>query len=170
VIQAAAQGFVNREIAVLLDYSPRTVEGLVAEARAWLRARNRPHLVALAITAGLVPPCPCDGIERLSPRQRELAEAVTRGETAVEAARALGISARTATAHVLLARRVTGSPNSTALAARVASDRVLSGQAALPDDAGRGYRILLALLSNERVEEAILRLRLALGDGAASSH
>lgn len=169
MIKAASHGLVNREIAALLNYSPRTVDGLVEEARSWLRARNRPHVVALAITAGLIPPCPCDGVERLSPRQRELAEAVTRGQTAAEAARTLGISARTATAHVLLARRVTGAPNSTALAARVASDRVLFGRPSLPGDASRGYRILLALLSNGRVEEAIVRLRLALGEGAASS-
>jgi DNA-binding CsgD family transcriptional regulator len=174
VIDAAARGMSNREIGARLSYSPRTVDGLIEEARVWLGARNRPHAVALAVGRGLVA-CPApERLRRLSAAQREVAEAVARGRTAAEAAADLGITLRAVSARIRQARRVTGCRTSSALAALVAAaapatpvaELVAAAGGRRPDDA---YRVVLRQLEDGRVEEAIDGLRQVLERRAAPS-
>ncbi|MFW6412516.1 MAG: LuxR C-terminal-related transcriptional regulator [Oceanicaulis sp.] len=51
-----AQGYSAREIAERFKISPRSVDAIIDRARLKLNARNRPHMVALAVRAGLVDP------------------------------------------------------------------------------------------------------------------
>lgn len=172
VIEAASHGLLNREIAEELNYSPRTVEGLVEQARVWLEARNRPHLVACAIKLGLIPTLDPAALMLLSSREHELAQAIARGRTATLAASELAISPHTATTHIRHAKHVTGCRSSTALAALVASAErhcdsdveSAGGGAVLPNEAREGYRMLLALLQEGRVDEAIRRLVLTVSE------
>lgn len=54
ILQLLADGFTADEIGQRIGYSPHTVKGHVEDMRATLRARNRSHLVALAMQRGLI--------------------------------------------------------------------------------------------------------------------
>ena len=126
-LAAAARGLCNHEIAEQLSCSPRTIEGIVGDAVDRIGAKNRPHLVALAIELGLIDPLPdTDALRSLTARQRVVAEGVAAGETAADLAMRLGITKRTARAHTDAARRSVGSPTSTGLAALVASRKAVA--------------------------------------------
>ena len=137
-IGLAATGLTNHDIGTTLGYSPRTVEGLIEDARHILNARNRPHLVARAIATDVIEPRPYDAIDALSARQTEVVTAVADGLTVSECAAKLGLSRPTVAKHLARARRVTGCPSSSELVALFASRRranaLLEGELA----AGRG--------------------------------
>lgn len=122
VIDAAARGLRNHEIAVQLGCSPRTIEGIVRDAAERIGARNRPHLVALAIESALIDPLmDTKSLQLLTARQRVVAEGVAAGDTARDLAQRLGITERTARAHTDAARLSARSSTSTGLAALIAS-------------------------------------------------
>lgn len=121
VLELAAEGLVNASIGRVLNYSRRTIEGLIEEARAELRATNRPHVVALAISTELIPPIECAELYRLTFRQRQAASALAHGLTAVEIGVALHLATPTVTTHLARAKALSGSLTSTHLAAKVAS-------------------------------------------------
>jgi len=52
VLQCIAQGLSSKQCAQQLGIAPRTVERHVENLRNKLNARNKPHLVAKAITGG----------------------------------------------------------------------------------------------------------------------
>ena len=56
VLQLLAQGHEIRTIAVALAVSPDTVRSHLRSARARLKARSRPHAVALALAQGQIEP------------------------------------------------------------------------------------------------------------------
>ncbi|MCX8996247.1 helix-turn-helix transcriptional regulator [Rhizobiaceae bacterium BDR2-2] len=53
ILQLLTEGASTREIAAILRLSPRTVEHRIDRLKARFKARNIPHLVALAISAGI---------------------------------------------------------------------------------------------------------------------
>jgi DNA-binding CsgD family transcriptional regulator len=53
-VRMIANGFSAAEIARRLSYSERTVKNVVYGIACWLKARNRPHLVAVALRSGLI--------------------------------------------------------------------------------------------------------------------
>jgi DNA-binding CsgD family transcriptional regulator len=122
VLDAAADGKRNREIAHSLGCPSRTVDGIVSDAIRRLGARNRPHAVAMAIEDASIAPVPNTAcVALLTPRQLTVAEGVAAGKTAGEIAGQLGISRQAVEAHRLAARRRASAPTSSALAAIVAS-------------------------------------------------
>jgi len=120
-IALAATGSTNRSIGTTLGYSPRTVEGLIEDARRILDARNRPHLVARAIAADVIAPRPYGALDALSRRQAEVVTAVAAGLTVSECAAQLAMSPPTVAKHLARARHVTGCPSSSELVALLAS-------------------------------------------------
>jgi len=54
ILKCLASGWTSAEIARHLNLSPRTVEARVLHLSAQMKARNRPHLVALAFKVGLL--------------------------------------------------------------------------------------------------------------------
>jgi DNA-binding CsgD family transcriptional regulator len=54
VLRLVCQGRSAREIGVELKLSPRTVDKYVARAMIRYQARNRSHLVALAVADGII--------------------------------------------------------------------------------------------------------------------
>jgi LuxR family transcriptional regulator of spore coat protein len=55
VLEMIVGGFPAREIAIRLGIAPRTVEGHVDQLRLKTGSRNRAHMAAIAVRAGLVP-------------------------------------------------------------------------------------------------------------------
>ena len=58
VVRLIALGYDRNELGVELKISPRTVEKHVKHMIEKLGARNRPHLVALALARNLIEPVP----------------------------------------------------------------------------------------------------------------
>ncbi|MEM7701047.1 MAG: helix-turn-helix transcriptional regulator [Pseudomonadota bacterium] len=54
VLRYVLQGLSNKEVARRLDRSPRTVDRYIEIVRFKLRAKNRTHMVARALSAGLL--------------------------------------------------------------------------------------------------------------------
>ena len=54
VLGLVSRGFSAKEIALELSIAPRTVEKHIDHIRLKIRARNRTHMVARAITKGLL--------------------------------------------------------------------------------------------------------------------
>ena len=54
ILELIAHGFSAKEVAQTIDIAPRTVEGHIDTIRLKMQARNRAHMVAKAVTAGLV--------------------------------------------------------------------------------------------------------------------
>ena len=54
ILELVANGFSAKEVANTLGIAPRTVERHTENARTKMRARNRPHMVTLAISAGIL--------------------------------------------------------------------------------------------------------------------
>jgi LuxR family transcriptional regulator, transcriptional regulator of spore coat protein len=54
VLELIAQGLSAKEVAQEIDIAPRTVERHIENIRLKLRARNRTHMVALALEIGLL--------------------------------------------------------------------------------------------------------------------
>lgn len=54
VLGLVSRGFSAKEIALELNIAPRTVEKHIDHIRLKIRARNRTHMVARAITKGLL--------------------------------------------------------------------------------------------------------------------
>jgi DNA-binding CsgD family transcriptional regulator len=129
-IAHAALGLTNKEIAQELGYAPRTIDGLIEEARRVLHAKNRAHLVSLAIACGAIEALDWSGLQTLSPRQLEVASALADGLVRPEIAARLRISAPTISTHLARAMQATGCRTSSALAALVASRSIQA--AAMP--------------------------------------
>lgn len=58
VLNCVAQGLSNKEAARELGIAPRTVERHIENLRNKIRARNKAHMVAKAITFGIFEPAP----------------------------------------------------------------------------------------------------------------
>jgi LuxR family transcriptional regulator, transcriptional regulator of spore coat protein len=56
VLELVAQGLSAKEIAQVIDIAPRTVERHIENVRLKTRARNRTHMVTLALEAGILNP------------------------------------------------------------------------------------------------------------------
>ena len=54
VLALVADGGTAKQIAIRLDIAPRTVEKHIDQARLKMRAKNRTHLITLALHAGLL--------------------------------------------------------------------------------------------------------------------
>ena len=54
ILELVANGFSAKEVASRLGIAPRTVERHTENARTKMRARNRPHMVTLAISMGIL--------------------------------------------------------------------------------------------------------------------
>lgn len=54
ILELVAAGASSKEVAQHLAISPSTVESHLESAKLKLRARNRPHLIAMAIATGVV--------------------------------------------------------------------------------------------------------------------
>ncbi|PTQ10321.1 hypothetical protein CLG96_13220 [Sphingomonas oleivorans] len=54
IINLVASGMSAKEAAISLEIAPRTVEKHIDQARLKLRAKNRTHLVAMALSAGII--------------------------------------------------------------------------------------------------------------------
>jgi LuxR family transcriptional regulator of spore coat protein len=54
VVALVALGGTAKEIAIRLDIAPRTVEKHIDHARLKMRAKNRAHLISLALKAGML--------------------------------------------------------------------------------------------------------------------
>jgi LuxR family transcriptional regulator of spore coat protein len=54
VLGLVASGDTAKQIAIRLDIAPRTVEKHIDQARLKMRAKNRVHLIALALQTGLL--------------------------------------------------------------------------------------------------------------------
>jgi DNA-binding CsgD family transcriptional regulator len=54
IVELVANGFSAKEVANTLGIAPRTVERHTENVRVKMRARNRPHMVALAISMGIL--------------------------------------------------------------------------------------------------------------------
>jgi LuxR family transcriptional regulator, transcriptional regulator of spore coat protein len=54
VLELVAQGLSAKETAQAIDIAPRTVERHIENVRLKLRARNRTHMVTLALELGLL--------------------------------------------------------------------------------------------------------------------
>jgi LuxR family transcriptional regulator, transcriptional regulator of spore coat protein len=54
VLELIAQGLSAKEVAQEIDIAPRTVERHIENIRLKLRARNRTHMVTLALEIGLL--------------------------------------------------------------------------------------------------------------------
>jgi LuxR family transcriptional regulator of spore coat protein len=54
ILDAIARGLSSKECALELGIAPRTVERHVENLRSKLHARNKPHLVARALSGGLI--------------------------------------------------------------------------------------------------------------------
>jgi LuxR family transcriptional regulator, transcriptional regulator of spore coat protein len=54
ILQATARGLSSKQCALELGIAPRTVERHVENLRNKLHARNKPHLIAKALTGGLI--------------------------------------------------------------------------------------------------------------------
>jgi LuxR family transcriptional regulator, transcriptional regulator of spore coat protein len=54
VLQLVAQGLSAKEVAQEIDIAPRTVERHIENVRLKIRARNRTHMVTLAVELGLL--------------------------------------------------------------------------------------------------------------------
>lgn len=57
VLQFVAQGLSAKEVAQEIDIAPRTVERHIENVRLKIRARNRTHMVSLALELGILRPC-----------------------------------------------------------------------------------------------------------------
>jgi DNA-binding NarL/FixJ family response regulator len=156
IIEATAFGLRTRIIAEQLNYSPRSVDGIIQDAVKRLGVRNRPALVASAITQGFVRPVDSRRISALSGRQLLVAEGVARGDTASEIAQKLRIRERTVRAHMTAARKTAICETNSALAALVASRDV---QTANDPDARLDPAVVLDVLETGHVEEAKQWLR-----------
>jgi DNA-binding CsgD family transcriptional regulator len=162
-IAGASRGLSSREIALELGVSARTVDGYFEVARRRLEARNRPHVVALAIEKGLISPREPQPLELLSERQLQTAECVARGLTAPEIAAALWVTESTAHAHILNARRQARCRTSTELAALVASRDLEQGTDQLTglwDELGalERRRLVVELLREDRADDVVVLL------------
>ena len=54
ILQSVARGLSSKQCALELGIAPRTVERHVENLRNKLNARNKPHLVAKALSGGLI--------------------------------------------------------------------------------------------------------------------
>lgn len=54
VLEFVAQGLSAKEVAQEIEIAPRTVERHIENVRLKIRARNRTHMVALAVELGLL--------------------------------------------------------------------------------------------------------------------
>jgi LuxR family transcriptional regulator, transcriptional regulator of spore coat protein len=54
VLERVAQGLSAKEVAQEIDIAPRTVERHIENVRLKIRARNRTHMVTLAVELGLL--------------------------------------------------------------------------------------------------------------------
>jgi DNA-binding CsgD family transcriptional regulator len=54
ILELVANGFSAKEVAIRLGIAPATVERHTEHVRTKIRARNRPHMVALAISMGIL--------------------------------------------------------------------------------------------------------------------
>jgi DNA-binding CsgD family transcriptional regulator len=54
VLRHVASGATAKEIAIRLDIAPRTVEKHIDHVRLKMRAKNRVHLIAIALQSGLL--------------------------------------------------------------------------------------------------------------------
>lgn len=57
VLEFVAQGLSAKEVAQEIDIAPRTVERHIENVRLKIRARNRTHMVSLALEMGILRPC-----------------------------------------------------------------------------------------------------------------
>jgi LuxR family transcriptional regulator of spore coat protein len=55
IVALIAAGHTAKEIAIELDIAPRTVEKHIDQARLKLRAKNRIHMITIAVEMGLLP-------------------------------------------------------------------------------------------------------------------
>jgi DNA-binding NarL/FixJ family response regulator len=57
VLEFVAQGLSAKEVAQEIDIAPRTVERHIENVRLKIRARNRTHMVSLALELGILRLC-----------------------------------------------------------------------------------------------------------------
>lgn len=62
VLALIAEGRSAKEIALSLGIAPRTVEKHADHVRLKMRAKNRTHMVSIAILTGLLPPSSMRGV------------------------------------------------------------------------------------------------------------
>src|SRR3546814_3028556 len=72
VIRFVALGYNQEELGTELSISPRTVEKHVKHVMEKLCARNRPHMVALALARGVIEPVPIVPAQRSEEHTSEL--------------------------------------------------------------------------------------------------
>jgi DNA-binding NarL/FixJ family response regulator len=142
---------INREIAFQVGLSPRTVEGLLDDARSVLGAENRPHLVARAIELGVIKPRDWAALRLLTERQLDVAAAQARGLSRAQIAAELRVEDATVATHLTRARRATGCRTSSELAALIASERRCSSP---PSSAGAMDELIDELARTVLVHDA----------------
>ena len=54
ILELVAQGYSAKEVAQEINIAPRTVEGYIDTIKLKLRARNRAHMVTIAITSHIL--------------------------------------------------------------------------------------------------------------------
>lgn len=54
ILEFIAQGLSTKEVALHIDIAPRTVDRHIENIRLKLRAKNRTHMIACAVVAGLL--------------------------------------------------------------------------------------------------------------------
>ena len=121
VVTYAARGYYNREIASAMGYSTRTIDGWIEDARLRLRAKNRPHVVALAVARGVIDSLDSRRLEAMTRRQFQVSYGVAGGQTAEQIGRDLRLATRTVTTHLARAKENTGCHTSSQLAGLAAS-------------------------------------------------
>lgn len=97
VARLAARGLRNHEIAKLLVVSPRTVETHMAAILSTLGVESRVGIVATDARAGELH---AEALALLTPRQRDVALGLVRGESNAQIAAGIGVTAKAVEGHV----------------------------------------------------------------------
>jgi two-component system response regulator DesR len=98
ILRLAAEGLTNAQIGARVHLAPGTVKHHLRELFAALGVRNRAGAVHAARRLGVIPP-PALGTCRVSPREREILDALRTGATNGEIASALALSPNTVKQH-----------------------------------------------------------------------